>query len=48
MASSLNEDRQSLKEENKNSKIYKDLVKTIRGVFEMTLLAKEIDMIKIF
>jgi hypothetical protein len=29
-----------LKEENKNSKIYKNLAKTIHGVFEMALLAK--------
>ena len=34
MASSLNGDVNSLKEENKNSKMYKDLVKTIRGAFE--------------
>ena len=34
MASSLNGDVNSLKEENKNSKMYKDLIKTIRGAFE--------------
>ena len=30
----------TLKEENKNSKIYKDLIKTIHGAFEMALLVK--------
>ncbi|WP_458747396.1 Rieske 2Fe-2S domain-containing protein [Candidatus Nitrosocosmicus sp. T] len=40
MTSSLNGNIDNLKEESKNSKMYKDLVKTIYGAFEMALLVK--------
>ena len=40
MTSSLNGNVNALKEENKNSKMYKDLNKTIHGAFEMALLVK--------
>jgi nitrite reductase/ring-hydroxylating ferredoxin subunit/multimeric flavodoxin WrbA len=40
MVSSLNENTNTLKEENKNSKMYEDLIKTIHGAFEMALLVK--------
>jgi nitrite reductase/ring-hydroxylating ferredoxin subunit/multimeric flavodoxin WrbA len=40
MTSSLNGNIGNLKEESKNSKMYKDLIKTIYGAFEMALLVK--------
>lgn len=40
MTSSLNENANTLKVENKNSKMHKDLIKTIHGAFEMALLLK--------
>jgi hypothetical protein len=40
MTSSLNGNIDNLKEESKNSKLYKDLIKTIYGAFEMALLVK--------
>jgi nitrite reductase/ring-hydroxylating ferredoxin subunit/multimeric flavodoxin WrbA len=40
MTSSLNGNIDTLKEDSKNSKMYKDLIKTIYGAFEMALLVK--------
>ena len=40
MNSSLNGNIDNLKEASKNSKMYKDLIKTIYGAFEMALLVK--------
>ncbi len=40
MASSLNENAPTLKDKNRNSKVCKDLVKTIHGAFEMALFVK--------
>ena len=40
MNSSLNVNIDNLKEESKNSKMYKDMIKTIYGAFEMALLVK--------
>jgi nitrite reductase/ring-hydroxylating ferredoxin subunit/multimeric flavodoxin WrbA len=40
MTSSLSANIDTLKEESKNSKMYKDLIKTIYGAFEMALLVK--------
>ncbi len=40
MTSSLNENANTLKSENMNSKMHKDLIETIRGAFEMALLVK--------
>ena len=40
MASRLNQDTNTLKEENKNSKMYKDVIKTIHSTLEIALLLK--------